>query len=225
MAAPPPPSRRPLASRNTAWAQALARRLAAAGATPNAISAAGLAAAVLSGAAFWAAGAADGGAGRSALLLLGALLVQIRLLCNLLDGMVAIEGGRKSPLGALWNEAPDRAADIAILAGLGLAAGAPALGWAAAAMAVVVAYARTLGTSLGQREDFGGPLAKPQRMALVTGAAVLAAAAPLWGGGGPGLLALALWVVVAGAALTAALRLFRLAGRLRRQGAAGSGPQ
>ena len=45
--------RRPLASRNTRWAQAIARRLAAMSITPNQISQASMAAAALAGVAFW----------------------------------------------------------------------------------------------------------------------------------------------------------------------------
>jgi phosphatidylglycerophosphate synthase len=35
-----------------------------------------------------------------------AACVQLRLVCNLLDGMVAIEGGKSTPTGALFNESP-----------------------------------------------------------------------------------------------------------------------
>ena len=34
--------------------------------------------------------------------------VQCRLLCNLFDGMVAVEGGKRSPNGDLYNDMPDR---------------------------------------------------------------------------------------------------------------------
>ena len=34
--------------------------------------------------------------------------MQSRLLCNLFDGMVAIEGGKKSANGDLYNDMPDR---------------------------------------------------------------------------------------------------------------------
>jgi phosphatidylglycerophosphate synthase len=40
-----------------------------------------------------------------------AACIQLRLLCNLLDCMVAIEGGKSAPTGALFNEMPDRFAD------------------------------------------------------------------------------------------------------------------
>ena len=57
---------------------------------------------------------------------LAAVCVQLRLLCNLLDGMVAIEGGKQSPTGMLYNEFPDRVADSLFLVALGYAAGC---GW------------------------------------------------------------------------------------------------
>ncbi|MFD2236538.1 CDP-alcohol phosphatidyltransferase family protein [Aureimonas populi] len=154
--------RRPLASRGTAWAQALARGLLRTPATPNGISATGILFAALGGIAFafapeypW-------------LFLAGALLVQLRLLCNLLDGMVAVEGGRGSPTGALFNEIPDRLEDSFLLIGFGYAAGLPELGFVAALLAVLTAYLRAFGASLGLGQDFGGPMAKPQRMAALT---------------------------------------------------------
>lgn len=74
-------------------------------------------------------------------------MVQGRLICNLLDGMVAVEGGLRSPVGAVFNDLPDRVSDSLILigAGYGLAGFityAPQLGWAAALMAVMTAYVR-----------------------------------------------------------------------------------
>jgi phosphatidylglycerophosphate synthase len=200
--------RRPLASRDTGWARALTQRLAATSVTPNQISMASVGAAALAGAALWAAGHAEGPA-RVVLLLLAALACQLRLLCNLLDGLVAVEAGRRAADGAFWNEFPDRLSDILILAGLGLGLGQPALGWAAATLAVFTAYTRELGHGLGQPHDYRGPMAKPQRMAVVTGASLLSIADPLWGGAGwP--LRIALWLVVLGAALTVARRAARI---------------
>ncbi len=59
---------------------------------------------------------------------LGALCCQLRLICNLLDGLVAVEGGRGGADGAFWNEVPDRVSDILFLGAAGVAAGQP--GWA-----------------------------------------------------------------------------------------------
>ena len=92
-----------------------------------------------------------------------------------MDGMVAIEAGKQTPDGAMWNEFPDRIADIAIIAGLGFAVGWPALGWAAATLSVLVAYVRELGKGIDGTVDFAGPMAKPHRMALVSVGALLSA--------------------------------------------------
>ena len=85
--------------------------------------------------------------------------------------MLAVEGGLKSVTGELYNEIPDRIADALILAPLGYAVGTSwgiALGWAAAAGAVMTAYIRALGASLTGKHDFCGPMAKPHRMFAVT---------------------------------------------------------
>lgn len=147
------------------------------------------------------------------MLLLAAAACQLRLLCNLFDGMVAVEGGKSGPEGAYWNEAPDRVADLLILVGAGLGAGAAALGWAAAALAVLTAYVRELGRAEGAVLDFAGPMAKQHRMGVITGAALLAAAAPGWP-----VIEIALWIVALGAAATAARRSLSLLRYLRRRG-------
>ena len=206
-------NRRPLASRQTGWANATARRLAATRITPNQISAAGMVFALAAGVAFWAAGAVDGG-WRALLLALGAGCVQGRLLCNLFDGMVAIEAGRSAPDGPFWNEFPDRVSDALILMGLALGAGVPVLGWAAVAMAFLTAYVRELGVNCGAPADFSGPMAKQHRMALVTGAALVSIPAPLWDWRDQFLTA-ALWAVALGAGLTALRRAARLVATLR----------
>jgi phosphatidylglycerophosphate synthase len=201
--------RRPLATRGRAWARALAAALARRGVRPNAISACSVLCALLAAACLvawpqltaWQAVAA---------LLAAAAGIQLRLLCNMLDGMVAIEGGLRSPTGDLWNEVPDRVADSLILvaAGYGVAAlpGGVALGWAAALLAMLTAYVRALGASLGQPGCFHGPMAKPHRMALLTAAAILAAIVLPWQIADH-LLWLALALIAAGSAITAWRRL------------------
>lgn len=206
-------NRRPIASRNTGWAMGMTRWLAATSITPNQISQGSVVAAALAGAALWVSGESDG-ALRIVLLVGAALLCQIRLICNLLDGMVAVEAGKSSSDGAFWNEVPDRFADILILVGAGLAVADPALGWAAAAFAVLTAYVRELGRASGMTPDFGGPMAKPHRMAVMTVAAVAASLEPLWDGGGQ-ILTAALYIVAAGALLTTILRCRRILGHLR----------
>ncbi|MEL7150751.1 MAG: CDP-alcohol phosphatidyltransferase family protein [Pseudomonadota bacterium] len=191
--------RRPIASRDTKLAARVAKALADRGVSPNLISQFSMVFAALAGVAFWLSGVTDGVL--SALCLLGAALgCQLRLLCNLFDGMVAVEGGRSAADGPFWNEAPDRVADLFILVGLGLASGYPSLGWAAAALAIGTAYVRELGSSLGQAADFRGPMAKPQRMAVATAAAVLAIFVPSILGWS--VLHISLWVIVLGSAVT-----------------------
>ena len=48
------------------------------------------------------------------------------------------------------------------------------MGWLAAALAVMTAYIRMQGAVLTGKHDFRGPMAKPQRMALVTAVCVAA---------------------------------------------------
>jgi phosphatidylglycerophosphate synthase len=189
----------------------MAAWLAARGVTPNAISQGAMVFAAMGGLGFWLSGATEGWV-RALCLLVAASGCQLRLLCNLFDGMVAIEGGRKEADGPFWNEAPDRVSDMLILVGAGLGAGAAGLGWAAAALAVATAYVRELGRAEGMGSDYGGPMAKQHRMAVMTGAALLAMLLPGWP-----VLTWALWLVVAGAGLTVALRARRLIAALKRR--------
>lgn len=212
-------NRRPLRSRDTGWARSGAAMLARAGVTPDAVSAGAVVFGLLGGALLAASGLLEGGA-RTGVLIGGALSIQLRLICNLMDGMVAVEHGRGGPLGPIWNELPDRIADAAFLVGAGYGAAlagvgwGEAAGWAAAVFAVLTAYIRELGRALGQPADFGGPMAKPQRMALLTLAAVVAIFEHMWGWDGE-TLAGALALIAIGAALTAAVRTGRLAARLK----------
>ncbi len=173
-----PTGRRPLKTREWPFFKKLAAGLARAGVTPNGISAASIVFGCCAGAAFAATSHVEGWASHACWL--GAAVgIQLRLIANLLDGMVAIEGRKGGPTGDLWNEAPDRISDAAILIGAGYAAGSsPVLGWAAALMAVFVAYVRALGASVGAGQCFLGPQAKPHRMALLTALALFAAIFP-----------------------------------------------
>jgi phosphatidylglycerophosphate synthase len=100
-------------------------------------------------------------------------LIQLRLLANMLDGLVAVEGGRKTATGDVFNEVPDRVADVLILAPAGYALTwlgplGITLGWLVAVLAVLSAYVRVFGGSLGFEQSFMGPMAKQHRMALLT---------------------------------------------------------
>lgn len=210
-------NRRPLSSRDTKWAARITRALAARGATPNGISQASMVAALIAGLAFWALAATSGGVVTVILLVIGALACQVRLLCNLFDGMVAVEAGRAAPDGPLWNEFPDRVSDILIFTGVGLGLGLPWLGLAAAAMAVLTAYTRELGASIGLAPDFCGPMAKQHRMAAITVAATLAlfetAIVPMGTA-----LTTALWLVTLGAGATSVRRAWHIRAALLARG-------
>ncbi len=205
-------SRRPLKSRSTEWAKSSAARLSRAGATPNGISAASLLMALLGFSAFIAAG--NNWITPWIGWISGAACIQLRLICNLLDGMVAIEGGKQSPTGAIWNEVPDRFTDTLLLMGAGIGCGHPWAGAAAAWAAVMTAYTRSLGAELTGKQDFCGPLAKPQRMAVLTVAALLTPLEFLWNKNFA-LLPAVLWLIAAGSIFTTLRRLWHLAEKLK----------
>ena len=203
-------TRRPIPSRQASWAIAAAHWLARAGVRPNQISVAGAAIAALAAACLILAGRSEGGT-RIALLLAAAVAMPLRLLCNMLDGMLAVEGGLQTPSGALYNELPDRLADLLILVGAGYATGnpfwGPQLGWAAATTALLTAYVRSLGAAVGASHHFVGPMAKPRRMHVLIAACLLSAieTAASWPGGR--VLLAALVLIIVGGVVTIARRL------------------
>lgn len=148
-------------------------------------------------------------------------LIQLRLLANMLDGMVAIESGRASSIGELYNEVPDRVSDSAILIGAGYAVGGvPELGFVAAIVAVFVAYIRAIGASIGAGQAFHGPMAKPHRMFIITVACVYCGVSsnawqPVYTEVGMGVTAGALGVITVGGVITAVRRLLFIDSILR----------
>lgn len=199
--------RRPLKTRDRAWPKLAALGLLKLGLTPNAVSVISIAFGLLAGWAFvyqsqhgWAYIVAIAG-------------IQLRLVCNLLDGLMAVEGGAKTKVGELYNELPDRFADGIILTGAGYAVGLPWLGWLATALALLTAYIRALGASIGCGQDFSGPGAKPHRM-FVLSVGCLVQAVLIWTSVAQPVLLWALWLVVGLTAITACRRILRLANTL-----------
>ncbi|WP_037080624.1 CDP-alcohol phosphatidyltransferase family protein [Rhizobium sp. CCGE 510] len=151
-------SRRPIASRSSSWAIGMSAWLARTGVTPNGISLLSILFA---------------GIGATLILLTAhpialisaAITVQLRLVCNLLDGMVAIEGGKKTKSGPIYNEFPDRIADSLLLIAAGYACG---FAWLGALLAALTAYIRVFGGAVGLPQDFSGIMAKQRRMAVLT---------------------------------------------------------
>jgi phosphatidylglycerophosphate synthase len=168
--------RRPIAARQARWSIRLAEALASRGASANVISVWGMIAGIAAGLAFAGTNHASGLLVPVAWLG-GAAFVGLRLMANMLDGMVAERRGICSPVGSLYNEVPDRVSDVATILGLGYASGSdPVYGWAAALLAVLTAYVRAQVAVSGAPQDFRGPMAKPHRMTVVIIAAVVAAA-------------------------------------------------
>jgi len=212
--------RRPLESRKLRIFQQASRWLAEHHVSPNTISILGMIAGVLSGLALaattrWPEGALY-------FWLAGAVLIQLRLLANMLDGMVAIQANRASAVGELYNEIPDRISDFATLVGLGYASGGiPALGWLAAWLAALTAYIRAQGKVAGAAQHYHGPMAKPHRMALATATAVSCAFLPVewqtyqFNGREFALPAIALAIVCVGCVVTCMRRLWSITRDLR----------
>jgi len=148
-----PEGRRPLKVRQVGLAVAAAKWLANKNLTPNQISVASVVFALMAGLCLISMRNVSGitvwlapiGA---------ALFIQCRLLCNLFDGMVAVEGGKSTPAGELFNDLPDRIADPLILVCAGYSAVGfslmPAMGWLAGILAVMTAYVRLLPVYFGR---------------------------------------------------------------------------
>ncbi|MCZ6834949.1 MAG: CDP-alcohol phosphatidyltransferase family protein [Planctomycetota bacterium] len=208
-------TRRPLKSRNLFVFQSIASWMAKCGISPNAISVSSMVFGLAAGGALWATGNFESGPVRL-WWLAGAVFIQLRLLANMLDGMVAIESGKKSPIGELFNEAPDRVSDAAILVGAGFAvSSAPWLGWLGAIMALLVAYLRALGVASGAGQAFEGPMAKPQRMFALTLVCLYFATTPtswhwIHEPTGLGVMAIVLAVIIVGCLVTLFRRWLRI---------------
>ncbi len=201
-------TRRPIKARGTRWAGGIARFLTRIGLKPNHISllsiAFSLLASICLGYTY---------INTSANVIIGyalaAVFIQGRLLCNLFDGMVAVEGGLKTKSGEVYNDLPDRIADPLILIGTGYAAGSIAfgveLGYVAAMLAILTAYIRVLGGSAGLPQVFLGPMAKQHRMAVITCALIVGAAVSPFGRHDE-TLAVALVVIICGCVITCVRR-------------------
>src|SRR5271167_2346951 len=115
---PDVPDRRPIKTRSAWWAQAITRALVRLGVSPNQVSVTSVVFALAGAGCF---GLEASGAAGAWVLLVAAVCIQLRLLANMLDGLIAVEGGRMTKSGELYNEIPDRIADVAFLAAAGYA--------------------------------------------------------------------------------------------------------
>jgi len=203
--------RRPLKVRSSGLAQKAAAFLSKKNITPNQISIASIFFAALAAACFLLLGSSNDQTQGQAwwLLIIAAVAIQGRLLCNLFDGMVAIEGGKGTPSGELFNDIPDRIADSLLLVSAGYAISVVSwgadLGWCAGLLAVMTAYIRILSSSIGAPIRFQGPMAKQHRMALLTIACLITALETTFWYSDYSLL-LALLIIVVGSIITSIRR-------------------
>lgn len=199
-------TRRPIKARSTGWAQRIAYALAQSHITPNQISVTSIVFAAAGAWLLWCVPNWMGWLGCAA-------CIQARLLCNLFDGMVAVEGGKRSAVGELYNEFPDRVADSLLIVALGYACGYAWLGWFGALAAALTAYVRVFGGALGFAQDFRGPMAKQHRMAVMTLACLVTVIENRLNGS-RFTLWLAAAVIAVGAAITCATRTRAIAQQL-----------
>lgn len=208
-----PGNRRPIATRKRAWVRRLVGWLVDRSVSPNTISILGMICCMLAGLALAGTSQVASAWIERGLWMSAAVLIQARLLANMLDGMVAIESGAASAVGELFNEVPDRISDAAVLTGLGYALQSSAtLGYLAAIFAILTAYIRVQSRMAGAPADFRGPMAKPHRMFVVTLLTVLMAVLPTgWRPILPepqwGLPAAALAIIILGSTVTCVRRL------------------
>ena len=218
--------RRTIPQRQTRWAKRAADFLFRARIRPNHISVASALIAIIGSITLVLSGPASG-ATRPALLIVTALCIPLRLLFNMLDGMLAVEKGLHQPTGDLFNEIPDRLADLALLAAAGYATAGLVitergtdlgvlLGWLAACSALGTAYVRTLGAAQGVGNHFDGPTAKPARMWILFLACIGAIFEP---GSQRGIaFVIALTIIALGSLATILARLKRITRALRSSG-------
>lgn len=144
------------------------------------------------------------------LYLLAVAFICTRALCNLSDGLVAIEYGRKTRSGEIYNDVPDRISDIFILVGASFSVqGHPwaiHIGWLAASMALMTAYVRVLGRSIGARSYFIGPMAKNGRFWLIVLASLLEIVSHFFPFGFS-VIYYSLWIIAVGSVITCLRRL------------------
>src|SRR5204863_8351688 len=117
-------------------------------------------------------------------------------------------------VGALVSGLPDRVIDVGGLLGFGYVARSdPLLGFVGTIFAIFLAYLRAQGNVAGAHREFCGPMAKQQRMATVTLAAIACAIIPNateWQ-----VPMSALWLIIAGCIITVVRRLQRISAALR----------
>jgi phosphatidylglycerophosphate synthase len=216
--------RRPIPAREHQLSKKIASWLANMGAGPNSISIFGMIAGIVSGLCYAATSWSD--EHHAILFIVGAVFVFLRLLANMFDGMVALILAKPNPLGEIFNDAPDRVSDCAILIGCGFSINSsPTAGFYAALFAMMTAYIRAIGKCSGAPQSFLGPMAKQQRMFLCIAVSIACALIPgatamiyTQFDGSPvaySIMGPTLWFIAAGSAYTCIRRLAAISADLK----------
>ena len=158
---------------------------------------------------------------------IGCLLVlvgiQLRLICNLIDGLMAVEGKLSSPQGELYNDVPDRFSDWLLITSCGFVVASLPYGWevawTATVLALLTAYVRVLGASQGVGHDFGGPMAKQHRMAFLNLSIFGLVAEHFFNNSSRWSLYITLIIIALGSLFTFIIRLKRISKKLETNGA------
>jgi archaetidylinositol phosphate synthase len=138
------------------------------GLTPNAVSTLAFLVAAAAGGTFYLAGETP------MLYLVGAVLVLLNGLLDLLDGALARELGTASKAGDLLDHVLDRYADIVIIVGLAGGIDDWRLGIAAVTGVLMTSYLGTQAQAVGIDRVYGGLLGRADRLVLVGLVAVVA---------------------------------------------------
>ena len=206
-------NRRPVKSRTVLVFHRIAFFLVSVGLTPNMVSVLSAVFASLGALSLILSQRADGSLAKIIFLVGTFLGIQLRLTCNLVDGLMAVEGGKKTPYGEFFNDFPDRVSDLVLILAVGLSLSQQSgqhlpmhLAWIAAVFAVLTAYIRVLGASMKAPHFFLGPMAKQHRMAMLNLALVGSLVEVLFLGYFFYSFALALVIIALGALITCVRR-------------------
>lgn len=102
------------------------------------------------------------------LLIVSIALTFLRMTCNTIDGVIAIERGNLRLKGEVVNALPDRYSDIFALAGVALSPlCSPVWGIIGLSSTFLVSYAGMLGKAIGVQWQHHGPLDKVCRLILL----------------------------------------------------------
>lgn len=140
------------------------------GVSADQVTTAGVLAGLLGGAVIWL------GDSWHLLWLAVPVLAFIRIAANALDGLVATASATARPAGELFNETADRISDAAFIGAVAMVSEVPAaLAIAALAAAQLASVIGVTARAAGGTRRYEGPMGKPDRMAVLALAGLVAA--------------------------------------------------